>query len=463
MNAFNPVEALPHNVELEQQIIGAILLNNDLLSAKCGMVREDHFFDPVHARIWSNISARIRKDHIASPVTLRSDMEADEGLKELGGAKYLLNLAGASVSSHALGDYTRELIELAERRKIVQKCREIVSATMAGGSTQDAISALELTVMDAQESDLAPRSMSLMAAHTKSLTEINEMYHSGNVGISSGLKTLDEELLLKRKRSTVIAGATSMGKTSLATFIAKAVADQGYGVAFVSLEMGEEDLANRINAIDSRVPYQAMDRPMSETLFRKVISAAEKQSETPIQIVTDRVRDMAGILSETKRLKKFWIPNDRMKGLGLLVIDYLQLVRGQGRPFDVLTQVSRDTKAIAKMLDIHVIGLAQVDRSLSKRDSKLPHLSDLRGSGDLENDADNVIFVHRPSYYLAREEPPEKADERADWEASLAATKGTADLIIAKQRMGSLATVRVGCDLSTNVFWDLAQQGSIEF
>lgn len=454
---------VPQNITLEQQIIGAVLNDNELFHIHCGAVRPEHFYETLHGRIWRVMAGRILKDHIASPVVLKSELEHDEGLKDVGGVRYLARLSGASVASFAMADYVRELIETAERRRLLEVAEEIVSSINEGGTSTDAAAAMELAAMSVAENAPRPRSTSLLAAHTSSIAEINQTFENGQVGVSSGLRDLDELLLMKPKRSTILAGATSMGKTSLATWLAYHAAKSGYGVGFVSLEMGEEDLANRINSIDSRVPYQAMDRPLSETLFRKVVEAAKSQEAMPIEIVSDRVRDMPAILSETRRLQAKWKPQGDFKGLGMLVIDYLQLVRGRGNAFEVLTQVSRDTKSIAKMLNIPVVALAQVSRDMSKRDSKVPHLGDLRGSGDLENDADNVIFCHRPAYYLEREQPPAKAEDRADWEAEIKASKGTMDIIVAKQRMGPLGTVRVGCDLATNRFWNIDRQEEVDF
>lgn len=459
----------PHNVELEQQIIGAVLINNELYHKVGGMVSKDHFFDPVHARIWSHMAGRIANDHLASPITIKSDMDSDEGLKELGGPTYLARLAGGAISSFAITDYARDLIEVAERRRILAVAREIAAGIEAGGSAADAVSGMELAAMAAAEGmSTEKRSTSLLRAHSQALEQMHRARTTGEAGISSGLKSLDELLLFKPKRSTLIAGATSMGKTSLGTWITYTAAKQGYGVAFASLEMGEEDLANRLNSIDSRVPYRVMDRPMSETLFLKVVEAAKAQQTLPIEILSDRVRDIPAILSETRRLQKQWKPEGAFKGLGMLVIDYIQLIKGRGSSFEVLSQASQAVKSISKMVDIPVVALAQVSRDMSKRESKIPHLGDLRGAGDLENDADNVIFCHRPSYYLERElqDPPSDIEEHADLEAAFSATKNVMDIIVAKQRMGPIGSCRVGCDMGTNRFWDLAGddgQGEIDF
>ncbi|TNE43411.1 MAG: hypothetical protein EP341_11355 [Sphingomonadales bacterium] len=275
-------------------------------------------------------------------------------------------------------------------------------------------------------------------------------------------------LSLGPKRYTILAGATSMGKTALGIWIGYAAAQAGYGVGFVTLEMPEEDLAKRVNSIVSQVPYKAYDRPMSEALFRKTIDAAKELEALPMEIFSDRVRDIPSILSEGKKLKRKMQPNGPFKGFKLLVVDYLQLVRGRGESaFVRLSQVANDLKQVAKQLDVHVIALAQIDRKIGDRgdhvNDKRPRLSDLRGSGDLENAPDNVIFIHRPEYYLSRETPPKKDEERADWLADCAHWKDKAELIIAKARMGDICSVTVKTDMATNRFEDIASQEDFEF
>lgn len=319
------------------------------------------------------------------------------------------------------------------------------------------MSALEAITLALSDSATQVRSKSLLRAHTEALTAMNDAQVSGDAGLSSGLRALDDLLLLKPQRSTIIAGATSMGKSAFGVWLAYTAAKAGYGVGYVSLEMGDSDLANRLNSIESRIPYQMMDRPMSEAMFRKVIDGAKAQESLPIQIMSENVRDVGAILSESRRLQKTWLANGDFKGFGLLIVDYIQLIRGKGTSFEVLTQASQAMKGIAKTLNVPVVALAQISRDMSKRDSKIPHLSDLRGSGDLENDADNVVFCHRPAYYIERalQDPPSDIEVRADLEAALSGCRGTMDIIVAKQRMGAIGSVRVGCDLACNRFWDL--------
>jgi replicative DNA helicase len=465
MNAMNDVQAAPHSVELEQQFLGAVLADNSRFHTVSGIVKPEHFYDPVHAKIWDHISGRVSKDHIASPATLKADLEGSDGLKELGGVEYLTRLVGASISGFAVADYGREIAELALRRSIVSGLDGVISNLSQGQDSGQAVADLELLLAEQDSNAFEPRTMSLLKAQTHSLQAMIDAHQNGEFGVPSGLRTLDEAISFGRKRYTVLAGATSMGKTSFGTFIALSAAKAGYGVGFVTLEMGEEDLANRINSIDSQIPYKAYDRRMSESLLKKVHETGQAQADLPFEIFSPKVRDIPSILSEGKRLKNKWPAQEGFHGFSLLVIDYIQLVRGKGsKEFHALSKVANDLKQVAKQLDVHILALAQIDRKLGERDDPTPRLSDLRGSGDLEMAPDNVMFVYRPEYYLERKALNEKdVEARVDLEAALSGVKGKADIIIAKARMSDLQTVRVGCDMATGNFHDLAINGEIEF
>lgn len=457
----------PHNIELEQQILGAVLTDNEAYHRISGIVTKEHFFDQVHAEIWRRTAERIELDHIASPVTLRTDLELHEGLKQLGGPAYLARIAAGAISSFAVVDYATHLVELARRRTLLDGFKAVADGFQSGGMDADgAVASTELMLAEQEGSRAEPRAMSLLRAHTLAIAQANEQAQGNILAVPTGLAELDEAVVLRPKRYTVLAGATSMGKTASVVHIAKAAADAGFGVGFVSLEMAEEDLANRINSIDSRIPYKVMDRPMSEGTFRKMIETAKAQEALPIEIFSEKVRDVPSILSEGKRLQRKMQARGQFKGFKLLIIDYIQLMRGKGsNEFHALSKIANDLKQVAKMLDVHVIALAQLDRKLGEREDPRPRLSDLRGSGDLENAPDNVIFVYRPEYYLERQLLNCKdIEERADLEALMLQFKGKAEFIIAKARMGELGTVTVNCDLGTNRFWDVeAPQGGFEF
>ncbi len=464
MNEITSIQEAPHSVEAEQQLLGNILLNNDLFSKVSFFLRADHFGDPVHARIFKNISARISRDHLASPVTLQEDMAADEGLKELGGPAYLVRLAGAAVSAFAVADYAHMIVRLHGSRQLLEKLQDIQSRIGGEETAVDLCSELELFLHQREAVSEAPRSMSLLAAHTKAAQDLNERFETGAVGLSTGLTDLDEMTGgLHPGELTLVAGSTSMGKTAMGIWLSYAAArgNNPTMVGFASLEMSETALSQRFGSIDSEIPYQALRKAISEATFRAVLEGVKRQEALPIHIYSDRVRDIPAILSESRRLQRMNPPSEKgFKGFGLLVIDYIQLVRGKGfNKAEQLGQIAADAKQVAKSLNVPVVALAQVDRALAKRESPVPFLSDLRGSGDLEFAADNVIFCHRPEYYLERDllqNPSMDIEDRADIEAALAACKGTMDLFVAKQRMGPIGKCRVKVDMGLNRFADLA-------
>ena len=458
----------PHSVEAEQQLLGAILTNNDHFHKVSGVLRQEHFYEPVHQRIWGICETRIAKDHLVSPITMKEDMLSDEGLAELGGPAYLVRLASGAISGFAIKDYARVITEAAEKRRVLEHVRNVEYQLTHGGDLGASISEIEMMLHETEDMHDAPRSMSFLTAQMESIKELQEISEGKVVSAPTGLKSLDDAVSLKSKRYTMLGACTSMGKSALGLSIAYSAAQAGFGVGFVSLEMPETDVVNRINSSHSMIPYKAMDRPLSENSFRQVVESAKALQTLPVQIFSERVRDIPAILSEGKRLMHHMRPNGPFKGFKLLVIDYIQLVRGRGESsFVRLSQVANDLKQVAKMLDVHVLALAQVDRKISASDDHAaarPKLADLRGSGDLENAPDNVIFVHRPEYYLKRQNPPKKTEDRADWEADCERWKGKAEIIVAKARMGEISTITVGCDMGTNRFYDLEdQQGDIEF
>ena len=463
MNMINSQdEVLPHNIEAEQQLLGALLNDNALAHKIAGRIKAEQLYDPVHQRIFTNLIERINADRLASAVTLKADMEGDEGLKELGGVGYFARLSGGATSSFAIVDYAETIAEMHRRRELLALTDQVRARIRKDESASVSIAEMEL-FLHKQEPGGEPRSMSLVKAHMQAIQDVVDIRSGKVTAIPSGLRDLDEELRMAKGRYTILGGSTSMGKTALALFLTKSAASAGFGVGFVSREMPERDLAARMNSIDSKIPYKAFDREMSENTLNKVIDAAKSQEFLPIEIFSARVDDMPSILSEAKKLKHKWPANGNFKGLGLLVIDYIQLIKGKGNTFEVLSAVANDLKQVAKDLDVHVLALAQIDRKMLEADDARPKLSHLRGSGDLENAPDNVIFCFREEYFLQRKTRPTKTEELADFEADLKASKGKMEIIIGKARMGEVGTVKVGCDMATNRFWDLAATEEMAF
>lgn len=463
MNQISSIEAPlpPHSVEAEQQVLGALMLDNDLAHKLGGVVAGADFYDPVHARIFENIMGMIEVDKLASPVTIKAAMESDTGLSELGGPAYLVRCSGAA-SFSGFKDYSKLIKEMARRRSVLAVCQEAVGRINSDQDASVAMAELEMFVQRQEPSD-EPRSMSLLKAHTGALREAQDVRDGKITAIPSGLASLDASVSFMRGRYTILGGTTSMGKTAMAQWITYSAAKAGFGVGFVSLEMTEIDLARRMNSIDSLVPYKVQDRAMSENVFGKVLDAAKLQEALPVEIFSARVNDLPSIISEAKKLQKKYQPNGNFKGLGLLVVDYIQLVKGKGTDFEVLSSVANDLKQVAKMLNVHVIALAQVGTKVMERDNPRPGLSDMRGSGDLGMAPDNVIFCHRPEYYLERATRPKKTDELADFVADWEASKGKMELIIGKARMGELGSITIGCDMGTNRFWDIDTTQEMDF
>jgi replicative DNA helicase len=262
----------------------------------------------------------------------------------------------------------------------------------------------------------------------------------------------------------VLAGRPSMGKTALATSVALRVAKSGVPVGIVSLEMDSDGLAHRIISELSGVEYFQYRRAheMSERDFRKTAAAVQANSHLPIEIVPSHVREPGAIFSALQRISR---KHHAAGGLGLVLVDYLQLASGKGNSAqERIGQISTAMKHMAKMLGCPVIALSQLSRAVEseKRKDKRPMLSDLRDSGQIEQDADVVMFCYRDHYYLSREQPPENVEERADYEAALHASKNVMEVITAKQRMGPIGIDKIGCHLPTNRFWGLEEQPPLE-
>ena len=456
-------DVLPHNIEAEQQLLGAILTNNDIYDRIASVVRSDHFFEPVHKRIFEIASARIHKNALASPVTLKGFLEDDEGLKELGGPAYLARLAGAAISAFAARDYAQMIYDLAVRRELIGLGREI-SAKAAkveiSSEPKDQIVEAEQRLYQLSEQGTAERGfVSFLKAVTEAVNVANAAYQreGGLAGVSTALVDLDKKLGgLHKSDLLILAGRPSMGKTSLATNIAFNIAKaykrgrlhdgtegavQGGVVGFFSLEMSSEQLAARILSEASEVPSEQIRRgDMTEAEFRRFVEAAKALEACPLFIDDTPALPISQVAARARRLK-------RTHGLDVLIVDYLQLLRaGSGKENRVqeVSEITQGLKAIAKELHIPVIALSQLSRQVESREDKRPQLSDLRESGSIEQDADVVMFVYRDEYYKEREKPGEdNLEAMAKWQETMQRVHGKAEVIIGKQRHGPIGTVEL--------------------
>lgn len=474
-------EVLPHNIEAEQQLLGAILTNNDIYDRISSVVKAEHFFDPVHQRIFEIAAARIQKNTLASPVTLKAFLEDDAGLKELGGPSYLVRLAGAAISAYAARDYAQMIYDLAVRRELIQLGRDIAAQAAKveiASEPKDQIVEAEQRLYKLGEQGVTERGFqSFLKAVTDAVNVTNAAYQrdGGLAGTSTGLIDIDKKLGgLHPSDLLILAGRPSMGKTSLATNIAFNIAKayrkgrlpdgtegsvDGGVVGFFSLEMSAEQLAARILSEASEVPSEQIRRgDMTEVEFRRFVEAAKALEACPLYIDDTPALAISQVAARARRLK-------RTHGLDVLFIDYLQLLKGSSKDNRVqeVSEITQGLKAIAKELNIPVVALSQLSRQVENRDDKRPQLSDLRESGSIEQDADVVMFVFREEYYREREKPGDhELEKMAQWQAVMESVHGKAEVIIGKQRHGPIGTVELSFEGRFTRFSNLAKpwQGS---
>ncbi|MDF1803936.1 replicative DNA helicase [Thalassovita sp.] len=478
--AADDADPMPHSIEAEQQLLGAILTNNDIYDRVAAIINAQHFYDPVHARIYEVAAARIAKNTLASPVTLKAFLEDDPGLKELGGPAYLARLAGAAISAYAARDYAQMIYDMAIRRELIGLGNNISSKAaqvdIASEPKEQIVEAEQALYKLSEQGKTDSGFVSFLKAVTEAVNVTNEAYQRGGgmAGISTGLVDLDKQLGgLHPSDLLILAGRPSMGKTSLATNIAFNVAKaykrglkpdgtegtvDGGVVGFFSLEMSAEQLAGRVLAEASEISsHRIRQGDMSEEEFRRFVEAAKELEACPLFIDDTPALPISQLAARARRLK-------RTHGLDLLIIDYLQLCRGMSdNRVNEIGEISMGMKAIAKELNIPVVALSQLSRQVENRDDKRPQLSDLRESGSIEQDADVVMFVFREEYYAEREKPAEDSPEIAAWQERMSKLHAKAEVIVGKQRHGPIGTVELSFEAQFTRFGNLVkawQQGA---
>ena len=468
-NDDNSARKLPFNLEAEAAFLGAVLIDNRVLEELQTPIRPDHFFEPLHDRIFTRILALIERNATASPVTLRPHFEADEALKELGGPKYLAQLTANGAGLLALRELAQQIYDLALLRELVSVGRGLVEGAMDTSeetNPMDRISQAEADLFRVAEGAASGNEASTFREASLTAIKMVEAAMNSGGGLSgktSGLESIDQKTAgLHESDLIILAGRPGMGKTSLATNIAFNCAeehlrwqqdggDHQYGAptAFFSLEMSADQLATRILAEQSEVSSEALrSGKMSKEDFQRLSFASQRLAELPLFIDDTPGLTIGALRTRARRLK-------RRHDIGLIVIDYLQLLQGSGRANDnrvnEISEISRGLKTLAKELSVPVIALSQLSRAVEQREDKRPMLSDLRESGSIEQDADMVWFIFREDYYLEAVRPdmpnsdgsssPEVQEKYSLWEANFLEKKNKATLIVAKQRHGSTGNV----------------------
>jgi replicative DNA helicase len=472
-----PYRIAPHNIEAEQSLLGAILVNNEALYRVSDFLEPEHFFEPVHQQLFDIARSLIRTGKLASPVTLKTFVPAEVDIAGMTVAQYLARLAAEATTIINAADYGRTVYDLATRRKLIEIGEDMVNGAFDAPvdfAPRDQIEDAERRLYDlAEVGRYGGGFQKFEAALTTAVDMAAKAYQrEGKLsGLASGLRDLDSKMGgLQSSDLIILAGRPGMGKTALATNIAYNVARAWQGevqadghittvnggiVAFFSLEMSAEQLATRIIAEQSGIPSSTIRRGgINERDFEKIKDVAVELQHLPMFIDETGGLTIAQLAARARRLK-------RQKGLDLLVIDYIQLLSGSSRRSDnrvqEVTEITTNLKALAKELNVPVIALSQLSRQVENRDDKRPQLSDLRESGSIEQDADVVMFVYREEYYLSNKEPRPGSEEHLKWQTEMAAVHAKAEIIIGKQRHGPTGTVNVHFEAAVTRFDDLAE------
>jgi replicative DNA helicase len=479
--------ALPQNVEAEAALLGALMIDNRLAEDIQMKLRPDHFFEPLHARIYEQILKLVDRNMIASPVTLRPLFEADVEMKELGGPAYLAQLTGSGAAVIGTRDFAEQIYDLALLRALIGVGRGMVEQaldTSEDVNPKEQIEGAEAALYRVAEEGGGEGSVKSFAQATKLAVQMAEKALNtggGLSGVTTGLETVNAKTGgLHHSDLLILAGRPGMGKTSLATNIAFNAAQRlvrdledgiaaeksaGAAVAFFSLEMSADQLATRVLSEQSGISSENLRMgKISREDFKQLARAAAELESLPLYIDDTPGLTIAALRTRARRMK-------RQRGIGLIIVDYLQLLQGTGKAGDgnrvqEISEISRGLKTLAKELNVPVIALSQLSRAVEQREDKRPQLSDLRESGSIEQDADIVLFVYREEYYVASREPKRPMDgddakvfeAHEAWARDMERAYGMSELIIAKQRHGATGKVKLRFESRITRFSDYIEE-----
>ncbi|MEO7504286.1 MAG: replicative DNA helicase [Sphingomicrobium sp.] len=465
-------QSLPQNVEAEAALLGALMIDNRLVEDVQIRLKPHHFFEPLHGRIYEAILRLTDKNMVANPVTLKPLFDADEPMKEVGGPAYLAKLTGSGAAVIGARDFASQIYDLALLRALVGVGRDLVEGALDTSEDVAPLAQIERAESElyrvAEEGGNESKVKSFGEASMLAIRQAEKALNSGGhlSGITTGLEGVNAKIGgLHASDLLILAGRPGMGKSSLATNFAFAAAQRftrdtedglepsksaGAPVVIFSLEMSADQLATRILSEQSGISSENLRMgKISKQEFQQLARAAGELSSLPLYIDDTPGLTIASLRARARRLK-------RQKGIGMVVVDYLQLLQGSGRSSNdnrvqEISEISRGLKQLAKELDLPVLALSQLSRAVEAREDKKPMLSDLRESGSIEQDADIVMFIYREDYYVAAREPKRPIDgddakvfeAHEQWKRDMERVYGTAELIVAKQRHGATGKVNM--------------------
>ena len=454
---------LPNNIEAEQSVIGSILVSNEIFDDINTIISSTNFYDPMHQKIFDAIENLIYKGMLANPITLKNYFETDKD--DINIPEYLVKITKFSTSTRQATEYSKIIYDMFVRRELIKISEQTIDTAKINDlntSGQNIIENSERLLFDlAEKGSFNSSLVKFDEAMKKTIEMASAAYKNeeGIVGVPTGLRDLDDRLGgLHQSDLIIIAGRPSMGKTALATNIAFNAAqklqesERKSSVAFFSLEMSSEQLSTRILAEQSRIKSNDIRRgKISDEQFDKFIETSKNITELPLYIDETPAISIAAMSNRSRRIK-------RLFGLDMIIVDYIQLMRGSinnkdGRVQEI-SEITQGLKAIAKELSVPVVALSQLSRAVEQRDLKKPQLADLRESGSIEQDADVVMFVYREAYYLERQEPRPATVEHAEWQAKMNEVSNLAEIIIGKQRHGPTGNVMLEFEAMFTKFKD---------
>ena len=446
----NQFKELPNNIEAEQAVIGSILVSNEMFDEINIIIESNNFYDPMHQKIFESIENLIFKGMLANPITLKNYFEDEKD--DLNVPEYLVKITKFSTSARQAIEYSKIIYDMFVRRELIKISEQTVDDVKLNELDKNGQNIIENTEKSlyelAEKGSYNSNIIKFDEAMKQTIDMASAAYKNegGIVGVPTGLRDLDYKLGgLHQSDLIIIAGRPSMGKTSLATNIAfnaaKNLQDSGKksSIAFFSLEMSSEQLSTRIISEQARISSNDIRQGrISDDQFDKFLETSKDIADLPLYIDETPALSIAAMSNRARRIK-------RRSGLDMIVVDYIQLMRGttfnkDGRVQEI-SQITQGLKAIAKELAVPVVALSQLSRQVEQRDDNKPQLADLRESGSIEQDADVVMFVYREAYYLQRKQPREATVEHAEWQAKMNEVAHLAQIIIGKQRHGPIGNV----------------------
>jgi replicative DNA helicase len=438
----------PHSLEAEQAVLASVLLNNDLMNDVVEILRPDDFYQGAHRTLFSTMVDLYERGRAIDQLTLSEALNTRGVAGEVGGLSYLSELIHNIPSTANVADYARLVKERAILRKMIVVAQQIANSAFQGvGEVDDFLDKTEQAIFSIAEEKIKPSYYSMAELGKEAMREIEKLYEKKELitGVPSGFRDLDNKTAgFQKSDMVVVAARPGMGKTAFSLNVAlHAALRNGLPVAIFSLEMSRQQLALRMICSEARVDFQRLRTGyLAQDEINRIVAAVGKLSEAQIYCDDSGALTALELRAKARRLKKD-------KNIGMVIVDYLQLMRGatlrgsQDNRVQEISEISRSLKALAKEIDVPVLAISQLNRGVESRTDKRPQMADLRESGAIEQDADLILFIYRDEMYSKGETPEEK--------------KGVAEIIIGKQRNGPMGTVELTFLNKYTRFEDLAK------